>query len=41
VSPRVGFDTTVVVSALLFTGGRLAWLRAHWRALAIGFSRHH
>ena len=26
------FDTTVVVSALLFTGGRLAWLRAHWRA---------
>ena len=26
------FDTTVVVSALLFTSGRLAWLRAHWRA---------
>ena len=32
VSPRVVFDTTVVVSALLFTSGRLAWLRAHWRA---------
>jgi len=31
-SPRVVFDTTVVVSALLFTSGRLAWLRAHWRA---------
>ncbi|MGB8536027.1 MAG: putative toxin-antitoxin system toxin component, PIN family [Acidobacteriaceae bacterium] len=29
-SPRVVFDTTVVVSALLFTGGRLAWLRPHW-----------
>jgi len=28
----VVFDTTVVVSALLFTGGRLAWLRGHWRA---------
>jgi putative PIN family toxin of toxin-antitoxin system len=28
----VVFDTTVVVSALLFTTGRLAWLRAHWRA---------
>jgi uncharacterized protein len=28
----VVFDTTVVVSALLFTSGRLAWLRAHWRA---------
>ena len=26
------FDTTVVVSALLFTSGRLARLRAHWRA---------
>jgi len=32
VSPRVVFDTTVVVSALLITSGRLAWLRAHWRA---------
>jgi uncharacterized protein len=31
VSPRVVFDTNTVVSALLFTGGRLAWLRPHWR----------
>jgi putative PIN family toxin of toxin-antitoxin system len=29
VSRRVVFDTTVV-SALLFTSGRLAWLRNHW-----------
>jgi uncharacterized protein len=28
----VVFDTTVVVSALLFTSSRLAWLRAHWGA---------
>jgi uncharacterized protein len=28
---RVVFDTNVVVSALLFPNGRLAWLRAHWR----------
>ncbi len=28
---RVVFDTTTVISALLFTGGRLAWLRRHWR----------
>jgi putative PIN family toxin of toxin-antitoxin system len=28
---RVVFDTHVVVSALLFPAGRLAWLRAHWR----------
>jgi len=28
---RVVFDTNVVVSALLFPGGRLAWLREHWR----------
>ena len=28
--PRVVFDTNTVVSALLFTTGRLAWLRAHW-----------
>ena len=28
---RVVFDTNVVVSALLFPTGRLAWLRAHWR----------
>ncbi|EQD69499.1 protein containing DUF132 [mine drainage metagenome] len=27
---RVVFDTTAVVSALLFPSGRLAWLRAHW-----------
>lgn len=25
------FDTTTVVSALLFPNGRLAWLRRHWR----------
>lgn len=28
---RIVFDTNTVVSALLFAGGRLAWLRAHWR----------
>jgi uncharacterized protein len=28
---RVMFDTNVVLSALLFPAGRLAWLRAHWR----------
>ncbi len=28
---RVVFDTTTVVSALLFRNGRLAWLRQHWR----------
>lgn len=28
---RVVFDTSVVLSALLFPKGRLAWLRAHWR----------
>lgn len=28
---RVVFDTTTVVSALLFAHGRLAWLRQHWR----------
>ena len=27
----VVFDTTTVVSALLFRSGRLAWLRQHWR----------
>lgn len=27
---RVVFDTTTVVSALLFSSGRLAWLRQHW-----------
>jgi putative PIN family toxin of toxin-antitoxin system len=31
VSPRVVFDTTTVVSALLFPKGRLVWLRQHWR----------
>ena len=30
-SRRVVFDTTTVVSALLFKNGRLAWLRQHWR----------
>ena len=28
---RVVFDTTTVLSALLFAEGRLAWLRRHWR----------
>lgn len=28
---RVVFDTNTVISALAFTAGRLAWLRAHWR----------
>ena len=28
---RVVFDTTTVVSALLFPKGRLAWLCQHWR----------
>ncbi|MGA9717624.1 MAG: putative toxin-antitoxin system toxin component, PIN family [Acidobacteriaceae bacterium] len=28
---RVVFDTSVVLSALVFQGGKLAWLRAHWR----------
>jgi putative PIN family toxin of toxin-antitoxin system len=28
---RVVFDTTTVLSALLFQNGRLAWLRQHWR----------
>ena len=30
-SARVVFDTTAVVSALLFPAGQLAWLRRHWR----------
>jgi len=30
VTQRIVFDTTTVVSALVFTSGRLAWLRAHW-----------
>jgi putative PIN family toxin of toxin-antitoxin system len=28
---RVVFDTNTVLSALLFSHGRLAWLREHWR----------
>ena len=31
VKARVVFDTNVVLSALLFSKGRLAWLRSHWR----------
>ena len=30
-APRVVFDTNTVVSSLVFTSGRLAWLRLHWR----------
>ena len=30
-SRRAVFDTNTVVSALLFSNGRLAWLRSHWR----------
>lgn len=30
-SHRVVFDTTTVISALLFEYGKLAWLRAHWQ----------
>jgi putative PIN family toxin of toxin-antitoxin system len=29
---RVVFDTNVVLSALLFTHGRLSWLVSHWEA---------
>ena len=29
--PRVLLDTNVVLSALLFSAGRVAWLRAAWR----------
>jgi putative PIN family toxin of toxin-antitoxin system len=28
---RVVFDTNTVISALVFTAGRLGWLREHWR----------
>ena len=28
---RVVFDTNTVISALVFTAGRLTWLREHWR----------
>jgi len=34
VSRRVAFDATTVVSALLFSRGRLGWLRQHWREKA-------
>jgi len=30
-TPRTVFDTNAVVSALLFSAGRLAWLRDHWK----------
>jgi putative PIN family toxin of toxin-antitoxin system len=30
VTRRTVFDTSVVVSALLFRTGRLTWLRSHW-----------
>ncbi len=29
--PRVVFDTAAVISALLFPGGELSWLRQHWQ----------
>ena len=29
---RVVFDTITVISALLFSHGKLAWLRGHWRS---------
>jgi putative PIN family toxin of toxin-antitoxin system len=28
---RIVFDTSVVVSAVLFRNGQLSWLRGHWR----------
>jgi len=31
VAPRVVFDTGVVVSALVFRGGQLDWLREDWQ----------
>lgn len=31
-APRVVLDTNTVVSALVFSSGRLAWLRAAWQA---------
>lgn len=34
-SLRVVFDTNVVLSALIFTTGQLAWLRGHWPSLAV------
>jgi putative PIN family toxin of toxin-antitoxin system len=32
IKARVVFDTNVVLSALLFTHGRLSWLVGHWQA---------
>jgi putative PIN family toxin of toxin-antitoxin system len=32
---RVVFDTNVVLSAIAFRAGRLAWLRQHWREGAV------
>lgn len=32
---RVVFDTNTIVSALLFSEGRLSWLRAHWQSSQI------
>jgi len=29
---RVVFDTNTIVSALLFSKGRLSWLRGHWQS---------
>lgn len=34
-APRVVLDTNVVLSALVFPSGRLAWVRAAWRASRI------
>jgi putative PIN family toxin of toxin-antitoxin system len=31
ITPRVVFDTNVVLSALIFATGQLAWLRHSWR----------
>jgi uncharacterized protein len=30
VTQRIVFDTSVVLSALVFQAGKLGWLRAHW-----------
>jgi putative PIN family toxin of toxin-antitoxin system len=30
VTQRIVFDTSVVLSALVFQGGKLGWLRGHW-----------
>lgn len=32
IKARVVFDTNIVLSALLFTHGRLSWLVGHWHA---------